>query len=67
MVLACSHSQDARTEFEILERSLKGGVKLVVHMAVSEIAQTRESIYAIMGNKLTLYSSHLVTVLRVIS
>ena len=45
---------DARTEFKILERSLKGGVKLVVHMVVSEIAQTRESIYIIMGNELTL-------------
>jgi len=42
MVLACSHNRslqllarlDARTEFKILEHSLKGGWKLVVHITV---------------------------------
>ena len=46
MALACSHSRslqllarlDARTEFEILEHSLEGGWKLVVHITVEAAA-----------------------------
>ena len=36
---------DARTEFEILERSLKGGWKLVMHIAVA-VERTGNNIYS---------------------